>query len=49
MASTPQTLWDLPLKIFGSLAAIGFLILLVRLNGGSWNDACSTELIVGLN
>ncbi|GLI72251.1 UDP-N-acetylglucosamine transferase subunit [Penicillium ochrochloron] len=31
MASTPQTLWELSLKIVGSIAAIGFLILLVIL------------------
>lgn len=30
MASTPQPLWDLALKILGLTGAIGFLIILVR-------------------
>jgi hypothetical protein len=32
MASTPQPLWDLALKILGLTGAIGFLIILVRQN-----------------
>lgn len=32
MAWTPQTLWALSLKILGPLAAIGLIILLVRLD-----------------